>query len=149
MISGLSRLRRLSGRQRRDLTIAVFELLWARVRFAALPYDRLLSGLQSRVPSSRLEARGRCSSGETLAEIAWAIAAAARRVPWRADCLVQALAADRWLKRLGFVPEFSLGVMKDDHGDLRAHAWIRCESVTVTGDGHDSFSALIEPKPEA
>ena len=95
--------------------VAVVELFRARVQLAVVPTQRLPGQLQSAgsapQPASETSARG-----ERLEEIAWAIAAAGRRVPWRADCLVQTIAADRWLKRIGLVPEFSLGVMKTEDG---------------------------------
>lgn len=140
-----SRLLRLSAREWSYLAIAVFELLRARLRFAAVPTDQLLSALKGRAAASSLGAPG-SGARDTLAGIAWAIAAAASRVPWRADCLVQALAADRWLRRRGFEPEFFLGVTKGDCGELRAHAWICCEGVTVTAAGDDAFIPLIEPQ---
>ena len=143
----LSRLSNLSSRQWKNLTIAVFELLWARLRFAALSSDQLLSGLQNRASFSVTDAPGRCAP-DTLPGIAWAITAAASRVPWRSDCLVQSLAADRWLRRRGFAPEFFLGVTKDECGHLRAHAWLCCRGVTITGAGEETFAALIEPERE-
>lgn len=143
----ISRILRLSAREWRYLAIAVFELLRARLRFATVPSDQLLTALQNRAPASPVNARNP-DARESLAGIAWAIAAAAARVPWRADCLVQALAADRWLRRRGFAPEFFLGVTKDNCGRLLAHAWIRCEDVTVTNAGDDAIMALIEPQRE-
>ena len=136
----------LTSGQRRDLAVAVVELLRARIRLAVVPTERLLGQLRS--AGSAPQPVSKTSAGdERLEAIAWAIAAAGRRVPWRADCLVQAIAADRWLKRIGLVPEFSLGVMKTEDGVLRAHALIRCNNVTVTGNGLDGFSVLIEPSP--
>ena len=140
----LRRLLSLKSEQRRDLAVAVVELFRARIRLAVVPTERLLGQLRS-AGSAPQAASETPAGGKRLESIAWAIAAAGRRVPWRADCLVQAIAADRWLKRIGLVPEFSLGVMKTEDGVLRAHALIRCNNVTVTGDGLDGFSVLIGP----
>ena len=68
-----------------------------------------------------------------MPRLSWAIGAAAARVPWRSDCLLQAMAADRWLRRCGMQPEFFLGVTKDAGGQLEAHAWLRCGDAMVTG----------------
>ena len=135
---GFVRVRTLSLEDWRQLAIAVKELALARVRHAAWPVARILSDLESpspRTPSQNVSA--------DLARLSWAIAAAAHHVPWRADCLLQAMAAHRWLRRRGVSTDFFLGVRKDDQGDLHAHAWLRCGDVTVTGPGHESFSAII------
>ena len=49
----------------------------------------------------------------------------------RWDCLLQAVAADRWLRRYGMQPKFFVGVQKDTRGQLEAHAWLRCGDVIV------------------
>jgi hypothetical protein len=78
--------------------------------------------------------------------VAWAIAAVAPRVPWRADCLPQALAADRWLRRHGVVPDFYLGVIKPKHGALEAHAWLSCNGRPITGGTGAAFTSLLTPQ---
>src|SRR5262245_44559583 len=90
------------------------------------------------------------SEGEVnLARLSWAICAAAARVPWRSDCLPQAMAAERWLRRYGMRPHFFVGVAKDAHGRLEAHAWLRCDDVTVTGGYGQKFTTFIEPVSRA
>lgn len=143
----IGRLSRLSRSRRRALAIAVLELLRARLRLAAVSSAECLAALRRPAPSAR-PGPGQVGSSEAVAEISWAIAAAAGRVPWRADCLVQAMAADRWLRRRALVPEFRLGVRRDERGALRAHAWVRCGETTVTGAGPQDFSILIEPPPQ-
>ncbi len=84
----------------RYLGIAVFELLLARIRFGLEPVTKILNELQEARPLSRESAE----SGIDIARLSWAIGAAAARVPWRSDCLLQAMAADRWLRRCGLSP---------------------------------------------
>jgi hypothetical protein len=55
------------------------------------------------------------------------------------------MAADRWLRRYGMQPQFFVGVAKDAHGRLEAHAWLCCDDVTVTGGDGREFTAVIEP----
>jgi hypothetical protein len=62
--------------------------------------------------------------------VAWAIGAAAGRVPWRAGCLEQAIAAKAMLRRRGIASTLYLGVTRDPVG---AHAWLRVGDVNVTG----------------
>ena len=61
----------------------------------------------------------------------WALVAAARRVPWRSDCLVQSIAARLWLDRMGVENEFRLGIQRMPEG-LLAHAWVEVGGIPVT-----------------
>lgn len=139
----------LSARERRYLAIAVLELLRARLRFAVLSSADCLAGLRERAARGGAAPPGMETpdgpARDALEGIAWAIPAAARHVPWRADCLIQALAADRWLRRRGLAPEFFLGVTRGGQGEVLAHAWVRCGGVTVTGAGQGEFSVLVGP----
>jgi hypothetical protein len=68
-----------------------------------------------------------------VAEIAWALQTAAFRVPWRADCLVRAIAARFWAQRAGLPFEFHLGVSRDPAGQLEAHAWTKSGLALLSG----------------
>src|SRR5262249_7730157 len=127
------------------LATAAIELFVARVRLAARPADELLREIQTPLSPSR---RPRVPPHEIdVKRLAWAIAALAPNVPWRSDCLIRAVAADRWLRRLNLQPNFYLGVAKDQQGNLVAHAWLRYGDMAVTGGRSDEFSTLLEPSP--
>ena len=128
----------LSLQDWRHLAIAVKELLIARIRHASQPVGKILHDLE-RLQSS--DTRGEVD----LARLSWAIGAAAAKVPWRSDCLLQAVAADRWLRRCGMQPKFFVGVQKEAGGQLEAHAWLRCGDVVVTGAHSRNFTTLMEP----
>ena len=67
--------------------------------------------------------------------VAGFISAMAVRVPWRADCLVQAMAAQRWLISKGLPSEIVVGAAKHPNGRFEAHAWLlRGETVLLGGD---------------
>ena len=128
----------------RYLTKASAELLAARIRFSTLSPETILRELQdqsSRLPHERTNRRAAID----VERVSWAITLAARYVPWRSDCLIQVMAADRWLRQHDLCADFHLGVAKDARGDLRAHAWLRYGNLTVTGGRYDEFSPLIEP----
>ena len=125
----------------RYLAIAVKELLIARIRHASQPAGKILRELQDK----RIQSDGDTRGEVDLLRLSWAIGAAAARVPWRSDCLLQAMAADRWLRRCGMQPEFFLGVAKDAGGQLEAHAWLRCGDAMVTGADDRNFTNLMEP----
>jgi hypothetical protein len=76
---------------------------------------------------------------------AWAIGVAATAVPWRADCLVQAIAAVRWLSAGGLSPRLHLGATFASASHLKAHAWVSLDGVPVaggTGEGYAAFESL-------
>jgi hypothetical protein len=84
----------------------------------------------------------------TVARIAWAVEASARRVP-DATCLTQALVAETLLHRAGHEAILHLGVARpgEDESRIEAHAWVMSEGQVVVGGGElDRFTRL--PVPE-
>jgi hypothetical protein len=70
---------------------------------------------------------------QTASEIGWAVRRVARRMPFRADCLPQAMAAKWMLRRRGVVAVMFIGGAKDANGLLETHAWLLAAGVEVTG----------------
>jgi hypothetical protein len=65
--------------------------------------------------------------------IRWAVQASARRVPWRAMCFQQGLAAQSMLGRRGIPSVLHYGVAPDhDHG-ISAHVWVCNGGLDVIG----------------
>jgi len=77
--------------------------------------------------------------------VAFAIPRVAVRLPWRADCLVQALAARRWLGRHGVATSLTLGVLRDKPADFEAHAWLTAGDHIVTGGDISGYLPLARP----
>jgi hypothetical protein len=128
-------------RHRRVLLTAICELAIARLRLAFASERRVVEWV-------RRSASGTSSSvggADNLDAISWALSVGARRVPWRADCLVAALAATRWLRRMGMCPEAFVGVAKTAEGAFIAHAWVRCAHRTIVGAGAAEFVAIVGP----
>ncbi len=78
-------------------------------------------------------------------EAAFFISRMAARVPWRSDCLVQALAGQSWLARLRIPSEIVVGTAKLANGQFDAHAWLRCGDRIVLGGDVSRFQPLLEP----
>ena len=141
----IRRAAQLSRSEWRYLTIAILELLGARIRLSAVAAEKILRELRApssdpiRQPKSPL-------SNNDVEHLSWAIAVVSQRVPWRSDCLIKTIAADRWLRRHHLQPDFYLGVTKDEKGVFAAHAWLRFGDLTVTGGRYDHYSKLIEPQ---
>jgi hypothetical protein len=128
----------------RYLTIALAQLLAARIRVSTATAEKILRELQapmSALPHGRRSLMARID----VERLSWALLVAAQHVPWRSDCLIKVIAADRWLRRHHISSDFYLGVGKDEQGIFTAHAWVRYGDLIVTGGGHEQFSTLIEP----
>ena len=130
----LKRFALLDARAKLDLLRAAVELAISRVTLARVSASDLL-GMRS--ASTAEPARP-----ELVERVAFAIPAVAQRVPWRADCLVQALAARRWLERAGVATSLTCGVRKGDMEAFAAHAWLTAGTMTVTGGDGSGYSEV-------
>ncbi len=142
MPSAGRRLIEIDGRQRRYLWRAAWHLARARCTHAVSSTRTLLQDTTAR---RTLIGPARQNMEAFDPECAaWAIAAAARYVPWRADCLIQALAASAWLRAKGYTPDVHLGVARTDTGGLRAHAWLTLDGRVILG-GEDGLQNEFVP----
>ncbi|MFO1121744.1 MAG: lasso peptide biosynthesis B2 protein [Hyphomicrobiales bacterium] len=134
----LGKVLQLDGRERRYLASAVLYLAAARLSLAIRPVRVILADLQLK------KAGGGMATDMDIPLMSWAIAAAAARVPWRSDCLIQSIAASRWLRRHGLDPDFRLGVLPGEAQGFTAHAWVELDGVVLTGGtGIDRYQLLI------
>ena len=119
------------ARQRLDLPTAL-DLVRAG-RHLALARRRLPN-----FDTTKLSNPGRAEPDPAIVErVAFAIRAMAARVPWRSDCLVQALAAQQWLADCGIASTIHLGV-KASEAPIDAHAWLKVgDRVVIGGDVGD------------
>jgi Transglutaminase-like superfamily len=124
--SALTRVLSLGPRDWQDLAVATAELAFARIRVATSDDSALI----------RCAAPGRsraCKPDERAERVRLAIARAGPRLPWRTDCLVQALAAQRWLLRLGLESSLRIGVPNKARDSFEAHAWLMHGGEVITG----------------
>jgi hypothetical protein len=121
----------------------VTELLRARIVFARVPAQRLIRDLQARSASGA--GPGQAAPEARVELLAWSIRAAAPRVPWRSDCLIQVLAAERVLRGWGLAPRFNLGVENDGEHGFSAHVWLEQDGMIVTGGPVDRLTRMIGP----
>lgn len=128
--------------RRRDLARAVIELAIARARLGREDVRRLISTLDQRPPPPLTPA-----DASLVERIAFIIPRVARWLPFRADCLVQALAAQRWLENHSIITRLTLGARKNNRGELDAHAWLEAGNRVVTGGDVTVYSAFRAPNP--
>ena len=119
----------LSKTERRYLFTALTRLFLARLEFSRKTASQIIASFSD----------ARCTADPTqhrssldVPTVGWAIGIAAGYAPWRADCLIQAMAAHRWLRGHGYRTSFVLGVVGEGEG-LAAHVWLKCEGFMVTG----------------
>ena len=112
------------------------ELARARIRTRFLPTRKLRASISPsesvQTPqegAARLHNRPQLA---TLHRVRRLLPAVAKRVPWRAMCLEQALAGEAILKCVGIPCTIRLGVALDD-GDFAAHAWLEVGGRIVLG----------------
>ena len=122
------------------LVDALFSLTLARIVIVVLPF-REVGRLASR------PVRGRESPEQSRASrsrrIRWAVLACSPRVPWRAMCFEQGLAAHLMLRRRGIPSVLYYGAAPDDLKGLSAHVWVRDGDVDVMGcEVASRFAAL-------
>lgn len=77
--------------------------------------------------------------------VAWAVRAAARRVP-AASCLTQALTTRLMLGRRGRHARVRIGIAHGRAGQFEAHAWVESEGRTIIG-GTDASLARYRVFP--
>jgi hypothetical protein len=75
------------------------------------------------------------------------VSIAARRGPWRSQCLTTALTLQWLLARRGIATDLRLGVRRKD-GRMEAHAWVEYEGMALieTAGVHERFGAF-DPIP--
>lgn len=109
---------------------------WVRWSLWRAPYARVRADLLRRRvdagPAQPIVWRGRDLTRDPRA-LAWAVAAAARRVP-KASCLTQSLALETLLAQAGQAGELRIGVARKPDGAFEAHAWVEHDGRVLIGD---------------
>nr|WP_256439051.1 lasso peptide biosynthesis B2 protein [Erythrobacter sp. JK5] len=117
-----------------------WELLRARLRTVRLqPTD---------LPELNRAAQARGASADAsgtseVDRICFVIAVLARYLPWRSDCLPQALAGQNWLLARGIASVIQVGAERTASGDFGAHAWLVHNDRVVLGGDIDRFTPLV------
>lgn len=114
-----------------SLAVASVLLAIARYKLASQPIFQLIHEIGTPLNSHGPD------NPKLAIEVAWALQTAASHVPWRADCLVRAIAARQWAERSGLRFVFHLGVYVDTTGNLNAHAWTLSGNTFLSGSGPD------------
>jgi len=130
-------------RRRRDLPVALCSVGWLFLAWMAI--DVLPCKLYRKMlkPSVAPQHPGAEQATALVQRVAWAVTATANRVPWRAVCFHQGIAAQRLLCRAGIPAELHYGVAKSFEKGLEAHVWVVANGVTVVGGKTRSQFTLL------
>lgn len=79
--------------------------------------------------------------------VVWAVRVCARRVPWRAVCFQQGLAAQMMLRRRGFDSTLYFGAAPKGPGGVSAHVWVKWGDREVIGCEEASNFAILATFP--
>ena len=135
----LQQFSRLSSERRRLLLRALFVLTAVSAAVALLPFRRAI-----RLGSLPL-GRGRPASPD---EFAWAVEAAARRLPWRTMCIEKGLAVQRMLRAAGVDAALRYGARHlPGSGELKAHVWVMVGGKAVIGGEEAADFAPVATYP--
>lgn len=80
-------------------------------------------------------------------DLDWVLSAWVRRVPWRAVCFQQGLAAQLMLRRRGLSASLYYGARRDDTGALVAHVWVRSGDIDVIGCADSEIYGVLAVFP--
>jgi hypothetical protein len=132
---------------RNDRLLLVEATLWlavAGLAIAVLPFRQV--GRMAARPTRRSEPPPQARVRD-VKRIRWSIIVAARRVPWRARCFQQGLAAQFMLRRRGVPSVLYYGAAPNDRHGLSAHVWVRDGDVDVIGSEIASRYAQLAAFP--
>lgn len=119
---------------------ALVELVRARVIFARLRASDIVD--RNHKAKATTPALYRLDE-QRLARIAYVIPRLSDRLPWRSDCLIQAIAGQNWLLSYKAVSEIQIGVEHPKDGDFGAHAWLVHHEMVVTGGDIERYHVLL------
>lgn len=121
---------------------AVYHLARARVQLARTTPESIarLNSADSHVLTS-----WGCDESARIERISRAVMRSARLVPWRSDCLVQALAAQEWSAQLGIRTTITIQVGRGDGEEFLAHAVLKHNGKCVLGQTASALQDIYAP----
>lgn len=125
-----------------DCILAFWFLLLARFSLSFLrPADIVARNRKSAKIASNVG--NNADDAEKAARIGWFVERIAFRLPWRSDCLVQAMAAQDWLNGNQIATTVTIGVRCDDTDSFSSHAWLVHGKDIITGGNIDKFTPIL------
>ena len=147
MLATWRKFRMLAPERRRLVCESAALTIVIAVAVRTIPFLRLRS-LLHRAAALTARAKSGVAPPDSIQAVAWAVAAAAARLP-AATCLVRALAADAMLRRRAVRCELRLGVRRADASPVKGHAWVECDGGVIIGaaDRQSDYRTLEPVRP--
>jgi transglutaminase superfamily protein len=140
MIAAMARLRALPPAERKLVLEAVFGLAVAAFAIAFVPFRRIGAHAGRGLTAAPIDEGDKA---RLVAQVRRVVSGCARRVPWRAQCFEQGLAAQWMLRRRRVAATLYYGVAKGEDRELAAHVWVRAGALDVIGcENSADFSEL-------
>lgn len=139
MMKRAAQLIRLPGPERADLLEALALCTAASVLLKVVRFSRVAPRLGRHMAESPPHQPG--ATGSQVSRVGWAIATAAKILPWKPMCLPQAVTAQWMLRRRAIPSTLYLGT--DPSQNYDAHAWVRVGGVIVTGGPQHRRFAVV------
>ena len=77
------------------------------------------------------------------ARISKSVRLAAANLPWRTDCIIQAMAAQHLLKRHEIKSSGFVGINRSNDNLATAHMWLKTGDIFITGQTSKKFKSVI------
>ena len=116
------------------------ELVRARLIFTNLKTEELLRRNQTVRDRAQEEA---VAEPAHLARIAYVLPRISARLPWRSDCLIQAIAGQNWLLARRLTSEIQIGVKRSAEKEFAAHAWLVHDGCVISGGDISPYEKII------
>lgn len=123
---------------------ALAELAWARLRHLRLPVASIHQLNRRSATGGRAPEAALAGDSSVIDTVAHVIPRVAYRLPWRSDCLPQAMAAQHWLDCRGIATSIVIGVDSQGNGEFASHAWLQYGDRIVTGGDVANFHVMLQ-----
>lgn len=115
-------------------------LIFARLQAADIPHRNHTAALAARAGAPVM-------ADSMVARIGYVLPRISARLPWRSDCLIQAIAAQNWLAAKGLASAIRIGVERHETTGFGAHAWLVHDEQVVTGGDIARYHLLLAENP--
>lgn len=122
---------------------AMLHLIRARLQHRRFRTDDVARRNRLAAAAVHLSGEGRPEDREIIPMIAWVLPRVANRMPFRSDCLVQAMAAQDWLRDHGIPSSIAIGVLSRDDRPFESHAWLDSGDTVVVGGAVEDFRQIL------
>lgn len=132
----------LSKKERHLFHQSLVLLISWKIRILILPMERYAKYFGEKGKEIITEG---VSNEDMLIKCTRAVRRADSLLPWNSKCLTQAIATKRLLERYDIKSTLFLGVGKDEHQKLIAHAWLKSGKRILSGEkGHERFTIVAK-----